>query len=237
MIRLDQFLSRAGWGSRKEVKRLIRSGVVSVNGRMVREAAFKVSPGDRVEVSGKPVSFQEHRYFLIYKPRGYVTSTKDRLPTVMELLVGVSRTEKLFPVGRLDRDAEGALLVTDNGQLAHRLTHPKWKVPKVYLVEVEGEFSEELLPQFEEGIELSEGKTRPARARIVSRKENATFLEVILKEGRYHQIKRMFRALGFRVLNLKRVRFGPLTLEGLLPGEFRALNEDEISALRQAVGL
>ncbi|MBX6422235.1 rRNA pseudouridine synthase [Thermosulfurimonas sp. F29] len=233
MMRLDRFLAEAGLGSRREVKKLILKGRVTVNGRRVRDPAYRVRPGEEVTLDGEPVPTpQGPRYFLLYKPRGYVTSTRDPHPTVMEFFRDVPRAERLFPVGRLDRDAEGLLLVTDDGELAHRLLHPRYRVPRVYRVRVRGEFPEEKLRAFEEGFVLDGRRTLPARARILERGEEDTLLEITLFEGRHHQIKRMFRALGFEVIGLKRVRFGPLELGHLRPGEFRKLSPEEIQRLK-----
>lgn len=231
-MRLDRFLAEAGLGSRRETKKLILKGRVRVEGRPVRDPSYRVRPGERVEVDGKPVgSPPDYRYFLFYKPPGYVTSTRDRLPTVMEFFREVPRHERLFPVGRLDRDAEGLLLVTDDGELAHRLLHPRYRLPRVYEVEVEGEFPEELLPRLEERFILEGRLTLPARARLLYGSADFTRLEITLYEGRHHQVKRMFSRLGFRVVRLKRLRFGPLELGSLRPGEFRPLTPEEQATL------
>ncbi len=235
-MRLDRFLSEAGFGTRKETKKMILKGRVWVEGRPVRDPAYRVKPGERVEVDRKLVEPpSEKRYFLFYKPPGYVTSTQDELPTVIEFFRDLPRSERLFPVGRLDRDAEGLLLVTDDGELAHRLLHPKYRVPRVYEVEVEGEFPEEELSRLEESFPLRGRPTFPARARILERKEGFTVLEVTLYEGRHHQVKRMFSRLGFRVARLKRLRFGPLELGELSPGGFRKLEEEEVRELEASL--
>ncbi len=234
MRRLDRFLSEAGLGTRKETKKMILKGRVRVDGRPVRDPAYKVRPGEFVEVDGNPVAPpSEKRYFLFYKPPGYVTSTRDELPTVMEFFRDLPRSERLFPVGRLDRDAEGLLLITDDGELAHRLLHPRYRVPRVYEVEVEGDFPEEALPRLKESFFLEGRLTFPAEARILKKKENSTVLEITLYEGRHHHVKRMFSRLAYRVIRLKRLRFGPLELGELSPGSFRQLEEDEIRKLRE----
>ncbi len=232
-MRLDAFLARAGWGSRKEVKKLIRQGKVRVEGEIVRDPGYLLKSGSRVEVEGQTIPWEEHRYYILHKPAGYVTSTQDLHPTVMDLLEGVPRKEKLFPVGRLDKDAEGLLLITDDGPLAHRLTHPRYRVPRVYQVWVAGNFPAEKLVFFQEGMELEGRLTLPAEARILENLPGKTLLEVTLYEGRHHQIKRMFARLGFEVLGLKRIRFGPLVLGDLPRGHFRKLSEEEVQSLRQ----
>ncbi len=237
-MRLDRWLAEAGFGSRKEVKRLILRGHVTIDGRRVRDPAYKVRPGEQVAVDAEPVEPPTlKRYFRFYKPRGYVTSTRDPLPTVMEFFREIPRHERLFPVGRLDRDAEGLILVTDDGELAHRLLHPKYRVPRIYLVTVEGEFREDGLTSFRKGFDLGRRKTLPAEARILEKGEGTTLLEVTLFEGQPHQIKRMFGILGYRVVALKRIRYGSLELGDLRPGEFRALTREELSALRKWVGV
>ena len=205
-MRLDRYLAEAGWGSRKEAKKLILKGRVRVNQKAVRDPAYQVSPEDQIEVEGEKISFPARkRYFLFYKPRGYVTSTQDIWPTVMDFFRQIPRSDKLFPVGRLDKDAEGLILITDDGELAHRLLHPKYRVPRVYQVKVRGFFPEEKLKAFEEGFILEGKKTLPAQARILERGSDYTLLELSLFEGRHHQIKRMFKILGFEVISLTQV--------------------------------
>ncbi|QJA05494.1 rRNA pseudouridine synthase [Thermosulfurimonas marina] len=231
-MRLDRYLAEAGYGTRRETKRLILKRHVTVNGRLVRDPAYQVGPGEEVRVDGKPVSPPARkRYFLFYKPAGYVTSTADKLPTVMEFFREIPRHERLFPVGRLDRDAEGLLLVTDDGELAHRLLHPKYAVPRVYRVRVSGEVSEKALEPLRRGMEIAGERFRPAEVRILERGKGEALLEITLTEGRYHEVKRLLSAVGLKVKHLLRMRFGPLALGNLRPGEYRELTEEEIQRL------
>ena len=237
-LRLDRFLSQSGLGSRSEVKKLIKRGLVTVNGEVVREPSFKVNPErDEVLVEGEPITYEREYYLLLNKPAGYITSTKDRELTVMELVSDVPRFERLFPVGRLDRDAEGLLLMTTDGELAHRLTHPKWKVPKTYYVVVEGKVEEGEVEPLRKGIELKDFKAKPAEVRILSSGENESELEITISEGKYHQVKRMFAAIGHPVKYLKRIRLGNLSLGELPLGEYRHLTEGELKELKRLVKL
>ncbi|RUM90940.1 MAG: 16S rRNA pseudouridine(516) synthase [Thermovibrio sp.] len=237
-MRLDRLLSLSGFGSRSEVKRLIKKGRVEVNGEIVKEPSFQVNPEvDEVTVNGEPVAYEENYYLILNKPAGYITSTKDRELTVMELVSDIPKFERLFPVGRLDKDAEGLLFITSDGELAHRLTHPKWKVPKTYYVVVEGEVGEEELEPLRKGIQLKDFKTKPAEVEILSSGEESSELKITIKEGKYHQVKRMFSAIGHPVKYLKRTRFGNLELGELPVGEYRHLTEEELQKLKKLVKL
>ena len=237
-MRLDKLLSNAGFGARSQVKRLIRKGHVTVNGEVVTDPGFHVDPEkDEVLVDGEPVIYEENYYIVLNKPAGYVTSTKDRELTVMELLSDIPRFERLFPVGRLDKDAEGLLLLTTDGELAHRLTHPRWKVPKKYFVVVEGRLTEEAVEPLRKGIELKDFKARPAKVKILKAGDEESEAEIEITEGKYHQVKRMFAAVGHPVKYLKRVEFGGLKLGELPTGQYRHLTEGELRALKALLGL
>ena len=237
-MRLDKFLAEAGFGTRSQVKKLIRKGKVEVNGEVVKEPSYQVEPAkDEVLVDGEPALFEETYYLILNKPEGYITSTKDRELTVMELVSDIPRFEKLFPVGRLDKDAEGLLIMTNDGELAHRLTHPKWKVPKTYEVVVEGRLTEEVVEPLRKGIELKDFKAQPAEVEILEAGEEESRARITIKEGKYHQVKRMFAAVGHPVKRLKRVKFGNLELGELPPGEYRHMTEEELSQLKKSVRL
>jgi len=237
-MRLDKLLSNAGFGARSQVKRLIRKGHVTVNGEVVTDPGFHVDPEkDEVLVDGEPVIYEENYYIVLNKPAGYVTSTKDRELTVMELLSDIPRFERLFPVGRLDKDAEGLLLLTTDGELAHRLTHPRWKVPKKYFVVVEGKLTEEAVEPLRKGIELKDFKARPAKVKILKAGDEESEAEIEITEGKYHQVKRMFAAVGHPVKYLKRVEFGGLKLGELPTGQYRHLTEGELRSLKALLGL
>ncbi len=252
-LRLDKFLADAGCGTRSEVKERIRKKQVTVNGAAACKPEMKIDPDrDTVVCDGKPVVYARFHYYMLHKPAGVITATEDgKEETVLSLLKGVP-VKNLFPVGRLDRDTEGLLLITDNGPLAHRLLSPKYHVDKTYFVRAAGEVSEADLQRLREGIEIGEGEvTLPAKAEKIrtcetepsgdgdgKKPEAAVCSEVLLtiREGKYHQVKRMFARIGRPVLYLKRLSMGSLHLDENLPaGAFRPLTEAEIAALKREV--
>jgi 16S rRNA pseudouridine516 synthase len=237
-IRLDKYLTHIGFSSRREAVKLIKTGKVKVNSKKVFDPAFKVNlERDVVEVEGfRKIPFQEIFYYKLYKPKGYITSTKDKEPTIIELLPkDLPGFKRLFPAGRLDKDAEGLLILTSDGELAHRVMHPKWKLEKRYEVLLDKPITDEDIKRLEEGIELKEGKTLPARIKVLA--EDRKFLEVGVKEGRYHLIKRMFGKLGYQVLSLKRIAIGPVCLGDLKPAEALPLSQEELESLKTLLGL
>jgi 23S rRNA pseudouridine2605 synthase len=231
-IRLQKFLADAGVASRREGERLIQAGRVEVNGRIVSALGVRVEPErDRVRVDGRRVRPVARRaYYLLNKPRGTITSASDPegRPTVVELLQGVR--ERVFPVGRLDWGSEGLLILTNDGDLAYRLTHPANHVAKVYRVKVKGSVSEEGLRALRRGLLLDGRRTLPVRVERISAQANS-WLEVTLYEGRRNQIRRMFDRLGHRVQKLKRIAIGPVRDRALKPGEWRRLSPVEIQRL------
>jgi 23S rRNA pseudouridine2605 synthase len=230
-MRLNAYLARAGVASRRGADALIEAGRVTVNGRLGELHTF-VGAGDAVEVDGRPVAKQELAHLLLHKPAGVVTTARDprRRPTVVEL---VPAHPRVVPVGRLDADTTGALLLTNDGPLAHRLAHPRYEVDKVYVAEVEGDPDDRALRRLADGVELDDGRTAPARARKLGRGR----LELTIHEGRTHQVKRMCESVGYPVRRLHRSRYAGLDLGGLRPGEWRALEPDEVERLRALVGL
>ncbi len=235
-LRLDKFLSLAGWGSRKEVRHLIKKGKVKVNSNIIKDPEFKINlKTDLVEVENQKLDFKINFYYKFYKPKGYITSTKDpKHPTVMELISSnLPGYKELFPVGRLDKDAEGLLLLTNDGILAYRILHPKWKVPKIYEVELNRALKDEDKIALEHGVELIDGITLPSKIEYLNREKNKVKLEVY--EGRYHLVKRMFKKFGYQILNLKRVAIGCITLDDLKEGEIRALNEQEEKNIKKCL--
>jgi 23S rRNA pseudouridine2605 synthase len=228
-VRLNAYLARAGIASRRGSDELIKAGRVRVNDLPGALNTY-VHPGDRVEVDGKPVTAQALRYVLLNKPDGTVTTASDPQgrPTVVDLVEEIP--ERIVPVGRLDADTTGVLLLTNDGGLAHRLAHPRYGVEKVYEVEVEGEPDEEALQQLAAGVELDDGPTAPAGVRRLGPSK----LELTLHEGRKHQVKRMADAVGHPVRRLHRSRYAGLTVEGLEPGRWRELTLREVEQLRDA---
>lgn len=229
-MRLNAFLARAGVASRRGADELIKAGRVRVNGLPGQLNTF-VRPTDLVELDGRSLAPQRLVYVLLNKPTGVVTTASDPhgRRTVVDL---VPHETRIVPVGRLDADTTGVLVLTNDGPLAHRLAHPRYGVEKVYEVEVEGEPSDETLRRLAEGLELEDGRTAPATARRLA----PSRIELTLHEGRKHQVKRMCEAIGHPARRLHRPRYAGLRLEGLAPGDWRELTGDEVAGLRAAGG-
>jgi 23S rRNA pseudouridine2605 synthase len=230
-VRLNAYLARAGVASRRKADELIKAGRVTVNGEPGQLNTF-VGKHDRVELDGRPLERQALAYVLLHKPAGVVTTASDphgRL-TVVDLVADYA--VRVVPIGRLDADTTGALLLTNDGELAHRLAHPRYEVEKVYEAEVEGEPSDEALRQLEQGIELDDGRTAPGQAKRLA----PSRIELSIHEGRKHQVKRMLEAVGHPVTRLHRSRYAGLTLKGLGPGESRELTGAEVERLRSGYG-
>jgi pseudouridine synthase len=227
-MRLNAYLARAGVASRRGAEELIRAGRVRVNGELAGLATF-VQAGDRVELDGALLAPEPLAYVLLHKPAGVVTTASDphARPTVVGL---VGHPRRIVPVGRLDADTTGALLLTNDGPLAHRLMHPRYEVEKVYEAEVEGEPSDDALRRLAEGVELDDGRTAPARVRRLG----PSRLELTLHEGRKHQVKRMCAAVGHPVTRLHRPVYAGLRLTGLAAGAWRELTAAEVQSLREA---
>jgi 23S rRNA pseudouridine2605 synthase len=225
-VRLNAFLARAGVASRRGADELIKAGRVRVNGEPGQLNTF-VESRDRVEVDGRRIELQPLAYLLLHKPAGTVTTARDPQGrrTVVDL---VDHTARIVPVGRLDADSTGALLLTNDGELAHRLAHPRYEVEKVYEAAVEGEPSGEALRRLEQGVELDDGLTSPARVRRLG----PSTVELAIHEGRKHQVKRMLAAVGHPVTRLHRSVYAGLSLEGLEPGTWRELEPSEVDQLR-----
>ncbi len=237
--RLQKIIARAGITSRRKAETLILEGRVKVNGRIVKELGVKADPEeDLIEVDGEPVKLKKKRpyYILLYKPRGYISSVEDQFgrPTVLSLL-GRDVKERVYPVGRLDYDAEGVLLITNDGELANKLIHPRYQVPKTYHVKVKGVPDEKDINKLRKGVYLREGKTKPAEVRVLGRARENTWVEITVTEGRYRLIKRMCWNVGHPVCRLKRVRFAGLGPGRLKPGEYRHLTPQEVERLKKLV--
>ncbi len=231
-VRLNAYLARAGVASRRGAEELIRAERVRVNGELA-QLATRVADGDRVELDGREVLPEPLVYVLLNKPAGVVTTARDPQgrPTVVDL---VGQGSRLFPVGRLDADTTGALLLTNDGLLANRLAHPRYGVAKVYRATLEGEPDAQALERLRTGIELDDGMTAPADARVLGTDGRCTLVEITLREGRKRQVKRMCRAVGFPVVRLHRPRYANIVLGELPVGSWRELTAGELTGLRKA---
>ncbi len=237
-MRLQKYLALCGVASRRRAEQMIHDGLVQLNGATVREMGVKVQEGDRVTVSGKPViPEREKRYVLYFKPMGEVSTVRDPegRPTVMRHFKDYP--VRLYPVGRLDYDSEGLLLLTNDGELTARLTHPRYQVAKRYLVRVPGAVDREALRQLRSGVPLDNHLTAPAQVRVLKGQEGFTDLLIGIHEGRNRQVRRMLEAVGHKVSRLRRVQLGPLRLGDLPRGQWRELTAQEVGALKRAAGL
>lgn len=232
--RLDKVLANLGYGSRKEIKSLAKTGIIKIDGEIVKDSSHKFDPESSViEVGEEVVRYRKYIYLMMNKPDGYISSTEDCMhETVLDLLEPEDRVFEPFPLGRLDKDTEGLLVLSNDGQLAHRILSPKKHVKKGYYAEVEGVVTEEDIEDFAEGVELEDGYiTMPAKLKILESGEISK-IELEIYEGKYHQVKRMFEAVGKRVVYLKRIYMGGLNLdESLELGEYRELTDEEVELL------
>ena len=234
-MRLDKFLAEVGLGSRKEVKQLIKKGHIRVNQKIEKSDKKQIDPEkDQVDYQGEILHYQEFYYYLLHKPAGVVSATEDKHDqTVMDLFSPSDYRSDLFPVGRLDKDTEGLLLITNDGKLAHDLLSPKKHVEKEYFAEVQGVMTAEDQQRFVEGILLDGDRTLPAELLIDEVTEDKSKVRIILHEGKLHQVKRMVKACGKEVTYLKRIRMGKLLLpKELVKGAYRSLTEDELKGLK-----
>ena len=232
-IRLQKYMAQCGVASRRHAEELIRSGNVRMNGQVVTEMGVLVSEEDRIEVNGKAIKREQNLiYIMLNKPSGYVTTVSDPegRKTVLDLIEGVQ--ERIYPVGRLDYDTTGLLILTNDGEFAYQSTHPGQETTKTYLAEVAGSPSEKTQLALRRGVMLDKRRTSPAKVEIVEMKEKSTVLKIVIHEGRNRQVKRMFEAVGHNVLRLKRTAVGKLTLGDLKPGQWRFLAPREVKLVR-----
>jgi len=233
--RLQRYLARSGVAARRQAEELMRAGRVTVNGQLATEPGFTVRPGiDRVEVDGAAVHPRtDHHYLLLNKPEGVVTTVSDPRgrPTVMDL---VRSRRRLFPVGRLDVDSAGLLLLTDDGELAQRLTHPRYGIRKTYVAEVRGEQLGQRVDALRKGVKLADGFAKPNSVKLIRQDRTGGAIELVLSEGRNREVRRMCSAVRLKVTSLLRTRLGPLSVQGLRPGAWRRLTSAEVEALQEA---
>ncbi len=234
MERLQKVIAHAGIASRRKAEQLIEEGHVRVNGKVVKELGIKVSSSDKVEVDGIPLEREEPIYFMLYKPRGVISSVNDDKGRKVVTDFFPMIEQRIYPVGRLDYDTSGLLILTNDGEFANTLMHPSNQIDKVYLAKVKGIPTKEALKALERGVRLEDGKTAPAKVKMqtVDKKKQTAIVEITIHEGRNRQVRRMFEAVGNPVLKLKRERYGFLNLQGLKVGDARELSPHEVKQLR-----
>lgn len=236
MERLDKVLSNLGYGTRKEIKQVVRKGLIEVNGEIVKDNGMQIDPEvDKILVNGEEIFYRKYIYLMMNKPDGVISATFDnRDETVIDLLEIEHQVFEPFPVGRLDKDTVGLLLLTNDGELNHRLISPKWKVDKVYYAKIDKKVTEADIKKFKNGITLDDGYTcKEAKLEILESSDSGSEVMITIQEGKFHQVKRMFEAVDKSVVYLKRVEFGTLQLdEDLEEGEYRELTEEEVAILK-----
>ena len=236
MERIDKILSNLGYGTRKDLKKIVKNGMVQVNGITIKDSAMKVDPEkDKIVINGEEIFYREFIYLMMNKPAGVISATFDNKDEiVIDLLEVEHQVFEPFPVGRLDKDTVGLLLLTNDGDLNHRLISPKWKVDKVYFAKIDQKVTEEDIEKFKHGITLDDGyRCKEAILEIQKASEEGSEIVLTIQEGKFHQVKRMFEAVGKKVTYLKRIEFGTLPLdEDLEEGEYRELTEEEIAILK-----
>ncbi len=233
-IRLDKFLANNGYASRRGIKDLLKYQNVTVNGKKVKESGTRINPEtDMVKINGETVKATKFVYYLLNKPKGIISTSSDEFDreNVTNL---VPTGHRVYPVGRLDKDTHGLILLTNDGELTHKLTHPKFHVTKKYLLEIAGSVSDGKIEKLRNGIILSDGITSPANVKRIKEKEKSVVIEMEIFEGRYRQIRRMCEAIFLNLLDLKRIQFGPIKIGELKEGKYRNLTENEVEALRKS---
>jgi 23S rRNA pseudouridine2605 synthase len=235
MERINKYLAHAGVGSRRHCEELVLAGRVSINGRPVRELGTRVEPGQKVTVDGVPVRGEKNVYWLVNKPRGYLCTNSDPAgrPLALDLIPKVS--QRVYTVGRLDEASEGLLLMTNDGDLAYRLMHPRFNIEKTYLVQVAGNPTNDDLKQLLKGVWLSDGHVRARQVKRLKKQGASTWLKIVLSEGKNREIRRMLARLGHKVLHLKRIAIGPVLLGQMPRGKARRMTLEELNALRRLV--
>lgn len=232
--RLDKFLSNSGYASRRSIKKFLRENTVTINGERARESGLRINVSkDDIRINNQKIKREGFVYYLLNKPKGIVSTSADEFDrkNVVDL---VDTDVRVYPVGRLDKDTHGLILLTNDGELTHKLTHPKFHVPKTYLLKIEGKVSEGKLEKLRNGIILSDGLTNPAKVKVKKETPNTTELEMEIYEGRYRQIRRMCEAIHLNLIDLQRIKFGPIKIDKLRLEHYRELTESEIDSLKKA---
>lgn len=233
-IRLDKFLANNGYSSRRGIKSLLKYQDVTVNDKKVKESGVRIDPlKDIVKINGQKIKHTKFVYYLLNKPKGIISTSSDEFEreNVVDM---VPNTFRVYPVGRLDKDTHGLILLTNDGELTHKLTHPRFHVSKKYRLEIKGNVSDEKIKKLENGVILSDGITSPANVKRVKQTEMSTILEMEIFEGRYRQIRRMCDAIFLPLIDLRRIQFGPIKIAELKEGKYRSLNEGEVESLRKS---
>lgn len=237
MERLQKAMAEAGVASRRASEKLILQGKVKVNGQQITELGTKVSPQDEITVNGVPIQREQHVYYLLNKPRGVISSAHDDKgrKTVVDIIHDEDIDKRIYPVGRLDYDTTGIILLTNDGALANQLMHPRYEVAKTYIAKVKGIIQNNDLKQLRLGVKVDGRKTKPAKSKLlkIDQAKKTSLVQLTIHEGRNHQVKKMFLAIGHPVIKLHRETYGQLTLEGLQPGEFRQLKPEEVRQLKK----
>ncbi len=232
MERLQKVIAESGYASRRKAEELIKAGKVYVNGNKVTEMGFKVSGNDLIDINGKPLKKEDKEYYLLNKPRGVVTTTSDdkNRKTVTEL---IETPKRIYPIGRLDYDTTGVLLLTNDGELTNILNHPSSEVSKIYVAKIDGIVEPFKVKKLEQGVIIDGVKTSKAKIRIkkLDKKNNASYIEITIHEGKNHQVKKMFEAIGYKVTKLKREKYAFLDVKSLKSGEYRRLTTKEVKSL------
>ena len=239
LVRLNRYLSLCGVASRRKADELILQGRVKVNGITVKELGWRIDPEkDVVEIDGKEIKKPKYKYIILYKPCCYLTAlgkSKDGKKTIQDLLKDVP--ERVYPAGRLDYNAEGLLLLTNDGELANRIMHPRYKLPKTYLVWVQGRVEEKTIESMKKGAMLEDGFAKPDKVKLIKHERDKSLIEIVFHEGRKHIVKRFVSHFGHRVIKLRRVAIGPISLGKLRPGQWRDLKEEEVKKLKKLLGM
>jgi len=232
--RLDKYLSNRGVTSRRNIKKLLKSHTVTVNGTRVFELGIRITPEtDDLRINGNKLPYSKHVYFMLNKPIGIVSTSSDEYGRTNVVSL-IDTSVRIFPVGRLDKDTSGLILLTNDGDLTHKLTHPKYHVPKIYHLTIQGMITDEQKKAFADGVLLRDGITQPVHIAVL-KIGKISLLRIVLHEGRYRQIRRMCETLGIELIHLKRIAFGPIKLGSLKEGEYRNLTKHEIASLEKAV--